>query len=554
MPSLTIAENKNGDQVALIDNQWVPVTQKAVDKNGNAAYLINNEWVMDEPEAPKAPEMSVGQAVGLTGRGVSPYMTVASLGAMAGSPTGIGAPLGAAAGVGALGLTDLATGGYNMLAHYAGLPRVRSGSDMIADMYGFAKPQTPKQQMYVNALQAATGAGAQASAARTATAAMPTGSTSQYVMKELSQQPAAQVAAGTTASVAADYAREQGVDNPVLLAAIGMGSGVLGGGLVGAAERKVRNLRAPNITLDSVRKQAKDKYAEVDSAGVIFEPQSYENFINTVVQNLTDAGFNPNAHTSITTFLNRLERSRGSAGTLAELDAFRSQMKKTLGKSSDENTRRLMDEFTDTIDNYVGSAGPGDIFTGNLGQAQQAIADARKLWTQLSKGEAIEDLLVRASYREGSQPKAIREQFRSLADDDRRMRQFSDIEQDFIRDVARGRPFAKALESFGEKSIQLGGLMAAGGTAAGATNFLPGIDPTTGLMLGGGMMAGGSLMKGTATAMTRNQARQVQQMGLGNRASMRGPRNALLSQSAQNAVSRSTMDPALAAALGLPGY
>ncbi len=554
MPALNVVANKNGDQLVLIDNKWEPVTQTAVNKDGNKAYLVGNEWIIDEPEAAPPPEMSVGQAVGLTGRGVSPYMTAASLGAMAGSPTGVGAPLGAAAGVGALGLTDLVAGGYNMLAHYAGLPHVRSGSDIIGDMYGFAKPQTPGQAMYVNALQAATGAGAQASAARTATAAMPANSTSQYVMSELSKQPIAQVAAGTTASVASDYARNQGVDNPVLLAVIGMGSGVLGGGLTGMAERGLRNLRSPNLTLDSVRQQAKAKYAEVDSAGVIFEPQSYENFINTVEQNLTNVGFNPNAHTSITTWINRLEKSRGSAGTLAELDAFRSQLKKTLGKSKDENTLRLMDEITTTIDNYVGSAGPSDIFTGNLPQAQQAIGDARKLWTQLSKGEAIEDLLTRASYREGSQSAAIRAQFRSLADNDVRMRQFSEVEQEFIRQVAKGRPLVKAMEFLGDKSLNAGGLMAAGGTVAGATQFLPGIDPTTGLFAGGAMMGGGGLLKAGATAMTRDQARNVQRMGLGGRVSTGGPRNALLSQSAQNAINRSTMDPALAAALGLPGY
>jgi hypothetical protein len=554
MPALNVVANDKGDQLVLVNNKWEPVTQTAVNETGNKAYLVNNVWLIDEPEAAPPPEMSVGQAVGLTGRGVSPYMTAASAGAVGGMAVGLPPPVGGAAGVGALGLTDLATGGYNMLAHYAGLPRVRSGSDMIADMFGFSKPQTPGQQMYVNALQAATGAGAQASAARTATAAMPANSTSQYVMSELAKQPIAQVAAGTTASVASDYAREQGVDNPVLLAVIGMGSGVLGGGLVGAAERKVRNLRSPNLTLDSVRQKAKAKYAEVDNAGVIFEPQSYENFINTVEQNLTNAGFNPNAHTPITTWINRLEKSRGSAGTLAELDAFRSQLRKSLGKSKDENTLRLMDEITTTIDNYVGNAGPGDIFTGNLPQAQQAIGDARKLWTQLSKGEAIEDLLTRASYREGSQSAAIRAQFRQLADNDVRMRQFSEIEQDFIRDVAKGRPLAKALEFFGEKSINFGGLLAAGGTANAATHFLPGIDPTTGLVAGGGMMGAGGLMKLGATGLTRGQARDVQQMGLGGRVSTGGPRNALLSQSAQNAINRSTMDPALAAALGLPGY
>jgi len=553
MPALTIASNDKGDQIALVDNQWVPVQQTATNDKGQTAYLINNNWVVDEPAKQGPSPMTGGRIASLTARAVSPYATAGGIGALIGAPVPvIGPALGATAGTGALALTDIATGGYNALANYMGWPRVRTGSEAIQDLYGYAEPETPGQQMYVNALEAATGAGMQAAASRVASRALTAGSTPQRVLSDLSKQPAAQVAAATTASAATDYARQQGIDDPLLLLAVGTASGVLGGGATATLERMIRNRGGRNVTIDSVRADAKAKYKEVDDSGVIFEPASYGNFLDSLEQQLTNVGFNPNAHTAVAAWINRLERSRTTGSTLTELDSVRSEAQKMLGRRNDANTRRLLAEFKDSIDDYVTNAGPGDISTGNLPQAQAALGDARRLWTSVSKAEKIEELLRRASLQEGSQSQAIRNEFRSMALNQRQMRQFSPVEREFIEQVARGRPFIKALEWFGERTQQAGGLMAAGGAAAGAVNFMPGIDPTTGLLLGGGMMLGGAGMKGAANALTRGQAQGVQQMALGRRPQIRTPRNALLSPAMQAALANSTMDPALAAALGLP--
>jgi len=543
MPALTIAENDKGEQVALVNNQWLPVQQTAANKSGQTAYLVNNEWIVDEGS--KKP-MTFGRAAGLTARGLAPYGTAAALGGAVLAPTGVGAPLGAAAGVGALALTDLVTGGYNALANYTNLPRIPTGSEAVQELFGTPRPQSPGEQMYVNALEAATGAGMQAGAARALSRVAPRGSTTRNVLREGSRQPGVQMAGAVGASAAVDTAREAGIDDPVLLAA----SGFVGGTLAGGAAGLRRGASAPSI--DQVRGRAKAKYAEVDSAGVMFDPASYSMMIDDVVQRLTNQGYNATAHTALAGWLSRLERTRNTGSTLTELDSFRSELQKRLGPSADPNTRRLMNEAKDAIDDYVSNAGPADIMTGNLPQAQAALGDARRLWTSVSKAEKIEELLRRASVHEGSQSAAIRNEFRSLALNERRMRQFSPVEREFIERVAKGTPLPKALEWFGEKSMQAGGILAAGGAAQGAVNFLPGIDPTTGIFVGGGMVGAGAGMKGLATALTKGQARNLQGRTLGQRSPVALGRNALLNPILQTTIPQVTIDPELAAAIGYP--
>lgn len=554
MPPIQTATNDKGDTVALVDNQWVPVKATATDAKGNNAYLVGANWVLDQPDeaAPAKPKMTAGRVAGLTTTGISPYAAAMGVGGA------IGGRPGAMAATGALFAADVLPSVYNVLGHYAGFPRIPTGSEAIQS--GLNKlgvgtaPATPGEQMYVNAVEAATGAGAQTAASRTAASLLPRGTTARNVARELSRQPGAQVAGAVGASATVDAMREHGYDNPVLLIA----GGLLGGMASGKAASAASGAFKPNRAIEDVRNAAKARYAEVDAAGVHFDPASYDNFIDNVQRNLASEGFNPNAHTAVNTWVNRLEAMRGRGSSLSELDAFRSELKKRLGGSSDENTRRLVHAFSDEIDNYVGNAGPADIFSGNLPQAQQAIGDARRLWTAVSKGEKIDELFRRASVSPASKAEAIRNEFRSLALNQKRMRQFSPTEREFIEEIARGRPLAKALEFLGDKSMQTGGILATGSAGAGifsasGLNAVPGFDPSTGLFLGTGLVGTGAGMKAISNAMTQSQARNMQRYALGQRRPPAVSRNALMSPVAQNSLAGATIDPQLAALLGYPG-
>lgn len=570
MAAIQTAKNDKGETVALVDNAWVPVQSTAANGKGHNAYLINNNWVTDAPDAPDeaAPvttKMTPSRAAGLTTTGLAPYATAALLGGAVGAPfAGVGFIPGAVAGVGALALTDAATGLYNMYSQYAGKPYTPVGSQALRTGYnqlgiGVA-PETPRENMYVDAIDAATGAGMQAKAVRAVAAVLPKGSIARNVAREFSRQPVAQMAGAAGASVATDKAREFGVDNPVLLAAAGFTGGIATGGAVAKASSTVgnivRDIGKPSVTIDNVKTAAKTKYAEVDASGAAFKPDSYDNFIDNVQRDLAAKEFNPSVHTAVASWVKKLETMRGKGATLSELDSFRSQMKKELGNSSDDNTRRFVHRFTDTIDDYVANATFRDSSSGNLPQARQAISDARRLWTSVSKGEKIDELFRRANLSEGDKSKALRVEFRTLAKSPRQMRQFSPAERKFITQIVEGTPLTRALEELGAAVTSAGKFVAIGGpvaAAAGARSVVPGFDPVTGLAIGAGMLGAGKVLRGVANMLAENQARNMQRYALGQRRPPPLSRNALLSPVVQNTLSNAAMDPRLAAILGYPG-
>lgn len=541
-----------------------PVDNKKSRFNLDTAVNVSGQPATVEA-APVTTKMTPSRAAGLTTTGLAPYATAALLGGAAGAPfAGVGAIPGAVAGVGALALTDAATGLYNMYSQYAGKPYTPVGSQALRTGYnqlgiGVA-PKTQGENMYVDAIDAATGAGMQAKAVRAVAAVLPKGSTARNVAREFSRQPVAQMAGAAGASVATDKTREFGIDNPVLLAAAGLAGGIATGGAVAKASRTVgnivRDIGKPSVTIDNVKTAAKAKYAEVDASGATFSPTSYDNFIDNVQRDLAAKEFNPSVHTAVASWVKKLETMRGKGATLSELDSFRSQMKKELGKSSDDNTRRFVHRFTDTIDDYVANATPRDISSGNLPQAQQSIIDARRLWTSVSKGEKIEELFRRANLSEGDKSKALRVKFHALADSPRQMRQFSPAEQKFITQISKGTPLTKALEALGAVLTNTGKFFAIGGpvaSAAGARSVVPGFDPVTGLAIGAGMLGAGKVLRGGANMLAENQARNMQRYALGQRRPPPLSRNALLSPVVQNTLSNATMDPRLAAILGYPG-
>ena len=112
-------------------------------------------WALDAVETagppPPPPAPSFGdtaqQWLGVTSRALAPYATAATLGGAAAAPTGVGIPVGAAGGVLALGLGDLATGAYNLAAPAFGGRRVQLPSETIQNQFvrmGAGRaPQTP---------------------------------------------------------------------------------------------------------------------------------------------------------------------------------------------------------------------------------------------------------------------------------------------------------------------------------------------------------------------------------------------------------------------------
>lgn len=165
-------------------------------------------------QQPRGTGQELLRQIGLTARAGSPYAAGAALGAAAGAPFGgIGAIPGAAAGVGAVALSDLAANVYNPIANVAGLPHLPGPSEAVnklADYIGLPKPENERERVVQNLTSAMAGAGGNAAAARIGADRLAATPTVRNALSQLGERPGLQVASAATSEAAREGAAQAG--------------------------------------------------------------------------------------------------------------------------------------------------------------------------------------------------------------------------------------------------------------------------------------------------------------------------------------------------------
>ena len=490
-------------------------------------------WDAPAAASPSAID-TVGRVAGLTTRAAGPYALAMGAGAAAGAPFGgIGAVPGAMAGAAALGITDLASLGYNALISAPfGYPRLPSGSETIQDLMARGNigvaPATPGEKTYASGVEAAMGAASQANALRQL-APLAKGVATRNFMTEMGKDIPTQTAAATAAAVAPAAIESVTKEDSWLRDPVPMTIASLLAGAVGVkGATSVKNVLERKVTpsTDAFRTKAKAAYAVVDDAGVKFTPSSYDNFLTNLQTTLKDEGFNPDAHSQVTSWVNKMERARQSGASLTELDSMRSEMRKSLGGKTDENTRRLAEVMTDEIDNYITNATPTDVSQGNIRVAADALEQARKYWTTISKSQRLEKVLALAKLKRGDPVEAIRSEFESFVRSDRKMRGFSPEERAVIEDLATGKDSITKMAEYGDamklsKTLPLG---IGGGYAA----TYGGADPFMTALAGLGYLGTGKVLRASSTGLANQQAKDAARFMRGYRPALT-PINSLIS-------------------------
>lgn len=502
MPTYVI----NGKQVKADK----PLTEDEIDEIGQSL-------------APPPPPQTGGlegasRAAGLFNRAVAPYAAAAAGGAAAGFPfAGVGALPGAAAGVTALGLTDLATGMYNLGARAFGGQPMPTGSETLRGLYPqaiFRTPATPIESVASAALEGAVGAGATTKALGSMANMLRPNTTTHNVLTAMTQQPVAARAAGAAGAAvpqAMVEASEEGsvLRNPVLLALAGGLASMIGGRAAIRGGEAVRG--APST--EQLYRQARATYKRIDQSGVNVAAPAYDRLLTDMTARLQLEGFTDQA--AIRSQLNKMEMFRGQDRSISSLDTTRSDISKTLLKSSDENVRRLGRVMADEIDDFINTATPADVTNAAmLPQVQQDLLRARDLWSKVSRSEQVEELVRRAKLSDQPFDTALRSEFRTLAKNERRFNRFAPEERQFILRVVEGGPVAKALTELSEalRLRSLGGFMyvGAGGAAlpvAQQAGF--GADPATAATMIGGIAATRAGTRAAANQLAQFRAAQA---------------------------------------------
>jgi methionine aminopeptidase len=387
----------------------------------------------EKPVAPPEPTMmqDVSRKIGVVGRGVTEALAPVAAGALAGGM--VAGPPGAAGGA-LLGgvvvpLADFATMGYNaLLGKQAQLP-----SEAISSLIPGPRAETPTERVLQAAGGAAGGTGAAVRAgqvlakAPTATGALlESAEGARAVGREAARAtvPAAAVTTGVGQTVT------EVTENPFL----GMAAGVAAGATSGLKPAKYEK-----IDKEEVIEKAKQNYNILDNSDFEIKPDLFKVAMGDSAKDLRNKGYNPRLMPGVTAAIE--EMLSDNPKNLRELQTIRTFIKNA-SSSKEPSERRVALQLLDDFDEYVLNAQP----TKGSPAVIDAWVQARKYYGQTKRAEVFETMLLNAEVAPSSPQAYMRSEIRKLARDPKKMRLFTEAQQESIREAAKSDNLQSSLE------------------------------------------------------------------------------------------------------------
>lgn len=219
-------------------------------------------------------------------------------------------------------------------------------------------------------------------------------------------------------------------------------------------------------------KAAKDAaYAKAKEAGVVVTRNALNRLKTDLVNDLKEEGFSRGLHPKTAAALQEILATKGQL-SLSQIETLRRYGNAAKG-AIERDDARLGARIVDKIDDFEQTLAEQDVVAGSA-DAGTAFKEARALNTRYSKASQIEDLFERAKIKAGANytqsglENALRQEFKSLALDKKKIRRFTPEEQEAIKRVAMGAPLENAVRQLGKLAPQgaLGGWFGIGATLA----------------------------------------------------------------------------------------
>lgn len=447
------------------------------------------------------PERSVGEEItrqlGLTGR----YM-------LEGASTPV-----AIIGNAANGVANLGIGAVNALAG-TNIPKFTTYEkyrDTALEKAGLPQPENAKERVIGDMSRFVSGIGPSAGIAKVGEMA------GTKALAPLAENMAGQAIAAETAGGAYGVAKEH-TDNPWLQALAALGGAAVGGAGFAAADRMLpsNNIKPPVPSTQQIGDMSRAAYQDAREAGAIIDPKPLQKVGQEFTDWLANFGYDPALQPKVAVLLNRI----GSAGeqpiTAEGVDIIR-KVALNVAKDGNPSERAIAGDLIGRLDDMMTSLTPDDVVQGSADDAVQAFTKARDLWKTFRKSELIDNLQVKAEDQAmstnsgGNVQNVIRQKLRSILDNPKQARMFSQEEQDAIRQIVRGTATQNTLRVIGRlapssNSWLMPILASMGGGAGYAAGGVPGVAAAA------AVPALGSAAKAGATALTKNAVNSLSEM------------------------------------------
>lgn len=251
-----------------------------------------------------------------------------------------------------------------------------------------------------------------------------------------------------------------------------------------ASTANMLRTRAPEMSQAEIKAASTAAYKRASDAGVVIKPSAYSNFADGLVTHIEKDGFDGGLHPSAAAVLKRLigEADNVAPKTLDDMETLRRVANsgvKSAAKSGNGDEVRITNNIVDHIDDFIGDLHPSKLDAGDADVAVPALNEARNLWRVNSKLQNISDILETGENL--GDANYVKNQFRSVVRNKRKMSQYSRQEQETIKRIAR----TGKLEGIGRlaPSLDALGVMKTAGYL-GIGGFNPGTALAAGAALG----------------------------------------------------------------------
>lgn len=271
---------------------------------------------------------------------------------------------------------------------------------------------------------------------------------------------------------------------------------VAGGALIGAGQafNALRNaasrnpaLREAMPTLEGLREAASGLYAKAREMGGELSEGQVSAMTKGISARINEAGFDRQLHPRVAAVVDRLTSETGPK-SLQEMEILR-RVAGNAAASLQPDERRIASQIIDAIDDAVDDMGGGSA----------ALGAARETWSRLRRMETIDEAITKAGLTDDFAA-GLRNQFKILLRNPRRLRGFSEAQKAAIRAVAMGGPVSNGLRHLGKLLSPTG---ISGAALTGGAAF-------SGAGLGSlAIPAAGAGMTAIANALTKSRANRA---------------------------------------------
>lgn len=231
-----------------------------------------------------------------------------------------------------------------------------------------------------------------------------------------------------------------------------------------------REIKEAAPEIDHLKTTARDLYDEIDNTGAVIKEEAYKNLSDKIKKETSKAGLDPDITPKASKAVKRIDELTGQPVTITELDTLR-KVAQNAAKSIEPSEAALGVKIIQNIDDFLDNVNTKHIDIKNKSDAKiigQKYKTARNLWGRARKSEMLQEAFEKARNQATGFENGVRTQFRSILNNKKKSKYFTNDELKAIKRVVRGGNVENMAKLVGRLGFSEGGAMNIVGASIGA--------------------------------------------------------------------------------------